>query len=107
MVDNICQDYEATLIYQCITDWEENFDILIKLQNKSKRNQKKEKEASSVLKKSTSDWRTNFSKTSVLHIKLNYYMTNNNLVKFIDHYQIGIVIMHQRLQTSQRTLQKC
>ena len=32
-VDNICQDDEATsdALYQCITDWEENFDTLIKL----------------------------------------------------------------------------
>ena len=49
-VDNIRQDYIATsdTFYQFITDWKRNFDILIKLQNKSKRNQKKE--ASGALK---------------------------------------------------------
>ena len=43
-VENIRDDYIATsdALYQLITDWEEKYNTLIKLQSKSKRNQKKE-----------------------------------------------------------------
>ena len=50
-VENIRDDYIATsdALYQYITDWEEKYNTLIKLQTQSKRNQKKKKEASACI----------------------------------------------------------
>ena len=58
-VGNIHDDYITALdtSYQCIKDWEDNYNTLIELQSKSIRNQKKEKQASVDLKSSTSDGR--------------------------------------------------
>ena len=53
---------------------------------------RKEKQASTVLKSSTSDLRTIFCKTSVQNMELNYYITGNDLMELIDHFQIGIVM---------------
>ena len=93
-VGNIRDDYIATsdTLYQYIVDWEDNNNKVIKLLSKSKSIQKKEKQAIAHLKSSTSDWRTIFRKTSLQNMELNYYITINDFVKFIDHFQIGIVI---------------
>ena len=71
-VDNIRDDYIATSI------------------NKKPKTRKK---SSAHLKSSTIDWRTIFCKTSVQNLHLYYYMTDNDLVKFNDHFQIRIVII--------------
>ena len=65
--DNICDAYLATLdtLYQYIMDWEDNNNKLMELQSETKRNQKREKQAITDLKSSTSDWRTIFCKTLV------------------------------------------
>ena len=46
------------------------------------------------MKSSATNWRTNFSKTLVQNVELNYYMTENDLFKFIDHFKIGIVLFN-------------
>ena len=46
-------------------DWEDNNNKLMELQSETKRNQKREKQAITDLKSSTSDWRTIFCKTLV------------------------------------------
>ena len=45
------------------------------------------------MKKLHSSWRQRFAKTIIQTFEDNYYITNNDLVRFIEYFKIGIVII--------------